>query len=189
MMLDNGFQKLLKQNYSNSQVEEIKYVIKASFNDFSKFFLLSLPFASLGIFKEYFYATVVISILRSFTGGFHLNTYFSCLAFSLVNFSVILFAWTFLIDYSTLILLTGLPFATVLIYLSPMLTVEKKAAFNYERYNKSVLLFIVVGLIGMHAIFSDPIFMIGTLSIILLSIQHVILKGVQHNEQIRKEVR
>jgi len=177
-MIINKLNLFLKKHYNATQIEEINYVIQASLNDLSKTLILAVLFSTQGYLKEFIFAAVVVMVLRIFAGGFHLKTYIGCFLFSTSNYILIIGLWELTRQYQAIILYTAIPFAIIFIYLSPMLSKEKEQAFNFESYNKNKLILIVGLLLLFQGINKDPIYNIGSLCIIVLSIQHIIMKGV-----------
>jgi len=118
-----------------------------------------------------------------FCGGFHFNTYWSCLLFSLSNYVIIIGAYIKFHAYSSQMLMMAIPLSLILVLISPMLTKEKQEAFNYKRYNRVIPTIIIGIVITLDVLINNPLFIIGTISIIVLSIQNIIMKGVQIYEK------
>lgn len=66
-----------KYNFTNYQIEQLKYLYIMCLSEISKFIILSF------IFKEdislYLFSIFILCCLRTSTGGLHCKTYFSCL--------------------------------------------------------------------------------------------------------------
>lgn len=176
----NTTKKIINENYNTTQKEELKYVMVSIKNDVTKILLLALPFTVLGYLSEYLYATIILFVLRLFTGGFHFNNYYKCLVFSAFSYAIILLAWFYLKAYSTYLLLISIPFAIILVWISPILTPEKRQAFNYDQYNKKKPAILIASLLLLQLLTSNSLYVIDSISIIMISIQNTIMKGVQY---------
>lgn len=179
----NSTKRIIDENYNATEKEELQYVMVSIKNDVTKILLLAIPFTLLGYLSEYLYATLILFVLRLFTGGFHFNSYYKCLVFSAFSYAIILLAWFYLKAYSTYLLLLAIPFAIILVWISPTLTAEKRQAFNYDQYNKKKPAILIASLLLLQLLTSNSIFVIGSISIIMISIQNTIMKGVQHYEK------
>ena len=182
-MKNKTINEILNNKYSENEQDEIAYVMASIIGDLTKIMLLAILFFIIGYLKEYLVATLVISILRVFCGGFHFNTYWSCLLFSLSNYVIIIGAYIKFHAYSSQMLMMAIPLSLILVLISPMLTKEKQEAFNYKRYNRVIPTIIIGIVITLDVLINNPLFIIGTISIIVLSIQNIIMKGVQIYEK------
>lgn len=76
------YEKILKERYglSNYQLAQLRFVFKTLFSEISKFLIMLI------LFREklpLFLCTVaLLCLIRITSGGFHCNTYISCLIFS-----------------------------------------------------------------------------------------------------------
>lgn len=69
-------------NYSNFQIEQIKYTVLSILSELSKLIIMGFYFAFTQSFLQYLVAITVLLFLRTCTGGLHFKHYFSCLAIS-----------------------------------------------------------------------------------------------------------
>lgn len=81
-----NFTASLQSNYQldNYQKQQLKYLFLTVASDISKLLLLGLLFYN----KLYLYlfSTLILLILRTSTGGLHMNTYLGCLFFSILYY-------------------------------------------------------------------------------------------------------
>lgn len=74
----------LKQKYglSNYQIAQLAFVFKTVSSELSKMLIMGIIFHQ--HLKMYFFLLILMSCLRSFSGGIHFYTYWSCLASSVI---------------------------------------------------------------------------------------------------------
>lgn len=85
-------------NYSNEQIEQIKYTLKAIMFEVIKLSLTIIVFSILGYFKESLVTILVMSITKPFIGGYHEDTQVKCFIATLI----LVFFIVFLAQYSRL---------------------------------------------------------------------------------------
>lgn len=73
-------------NYSQNELELIRYGFSAITMEISKFIIMFILFNSLGKLSEYLFGTLILLLLRINTGGLHFSTYAGCLIFSIFLF-------------------------------------------------------------------------------------------------------
>jgi len=71
-------------NYTDYDIELLKYYIKSILYDISKLIPLCIFFFVCGYFTECIVAVVMLFLVRSSTGGLHFKHYFSCFMFTCV---------------------------------------------------------------------------------------------------------
>lgn len=89
----NCFWSTIQKNfsYTDLQIRRIQYSLKVIGGDISKLCMMLVVFSVLGKTKEYLTAVLVLLTLRSFSGGIHMKSYWSCFFFSLFIFSLSVF--------------------------------------------------------------------------------------------------
>ncbi len=80
-----------EMNLSLSEQKFIIYKLKCIFNDFSKFIIISIFFAFVGLFKEFLFASMISIPLRIYSGGLHFKHYLSCFLFSFGYFILLIY--------------------------------------------------------------------------------------------------
>ena len=83
-----GLQK--DNNYSEIQVEQMKYFMKVTTYEFVKLALILLIFFLLGFFKECFVIIIFMISTKPFTGGYHEDTQIKCFVATLIIISSII---------------------------------------------------------------------------------------------------
>lgn len=68
--------------YSDYQIRLIRFTFTAVLYDISKVFLFAIYFYLTGKLMEFLFAVVPLILLRTKTGGMHMQKYWSCLVFS-----------------------------------------------------------------------------------------------------------
>lgn len=100
-------QQLRKKNkYTNYQVKQIIYLVKAISSELSKIIIMAVLFKN--HIPAYFAALTILFFLRSFSGGLHFNTYAGCLIATITYFFLAImvlpsFTVPFAIKFSMLI--------------------------------------------------------------------------------------
>ena len=69
-------------NYSDYDIQLLKYYFKSILYDLSKLIPLGIFFFTFGYVLEYLVAVVILFLVRTSTGGLHFKRYISCLAFT-----------------------------------------------------------------------------------------------------------
>ncbi|MGN0383895.1 MAG: accessory gene regulator B family protein [Eubacterium sp.] len=86
-------------DYSNDDLEKIKYTLLTFLNESEKIIMLLLIFASLGMMEEFIVCVITLLCTRLYIGGAHMKTFWGCFAFSLIYFcGVLLFSRVFSAD-------------------------------------------------------------------------------------------
>lgn len=78
-------------NYSNEQIEQIKYTLKAIIFEVIKLSFTIIVFSILGYFKESFAIILLMSITKPFIGGYHEDTQVKCFIATLILVFFIIF--------------------------------------------------------------------------------------------------
>jgi accessory gene regulator B len=183
--------RLNKDNYfTDIQLEQIKYALQVILGDLSKFLILLTLFTLMNHGLEFLYAYVATFLLRIYIGGKHFDTYFSCLLFSLVYFSVLILLTTLVRpEYLIYLLLLTTVFALVLLIIAPRVSKRSGRNFKMKRSKVKTIIFLLITLyIIISFVMKEPIYSIGPLTIILQTIQLLLMKGGSYYE-IRKETR
>lgn len=69
-------------HYTEFQIKQLRYFFLCILSESSKIVLMGLFFYFTGHIKEFLFATIVLCILRSCTGGIHLKHYITCFMMS-----------------------------------------------------------------------------------------------------------
>lgn len=87
------FSDYLAANVSLSETDQIKirYTFQMIFGDLTKLLILMAFFQVTGKLLPFLLAFLALQWIRPFTGGIHLKTYWGCLVFSIVAFSIAIF--------------------------------------------------------------------------------------------------
>lgn len=89
-------------NYSNEQIEQVKYTLKSIIFEVIKLSLTIIVFSILGYFKESLVTILVMCITKPFIGGYHEDTQVKCFIATLI----LVFFIIFLSEYSRLNLMS-----------------------------------------------------------------------------------
>lgn len=168
---------------SEVEKEKIVYSLASILNELSKFLILlilSLLFSETKLFLIGFITTI---LLRVVIGGFHLKTYWGCLLFSFFYFLslIIIYKFDFKIELLILLFLTS---SIVIFILSPLVSKQRE---NISNINNTVYKFIGLLVCSIYLLIyiftKEPFLRLGLLTVILQSIQLLIMKGVKYYEK------
>jgi accessory gene regulator B len=170
-------QKINKYNrFEEYQLYEIRYAILSILGDLSKLIFFLILFYLSGNLLFFIYAFIATTLLRIFIGGYHFKTYLSCLIFSTIYYSSLLFLCSIMSTQSIVYLLPI--FSILLIILTPQVSENKKSALTTKKIiSKSFTFLLVLIYILLFALKKDPIYSIGPLTIILQTLQLLFMKG------------
>lgn len=78
-------------NYSNEQIEQVKYTLKSIIFEVIKLSLTIIIFSILGYFKESLVAILAMCVTKPFIGGYHEDTQVKCFIATLILVFFIIF--------------------------------------------------------------------------------------------------
>lgn len=172
-------------NLNNLQVVKLNYSVTLLLSEISKFLILLIFFMYFKQTKLFMYSIFTLTLVRSYTGGLHFDTYLSCLGFSFLFF-IFSITSSLLISLSirTTIILVFIIFIC-LIFISP---IPSKSRPNYS--NKKLLRFklinISIFIIHIFLYFNDKsnLYLTNALWVYFYqSIQLIIAKGKCYYEK------
>ena len=87
-MVDTLLDNMKKYNpeMTEAQLRTRRYGLEAMVSDFSKLLIYAVIFSIFGVGLQYLVSLLVYASIRSFTGGYHANSYWSCFFVSLAGF-------------------------------------------------------------------------------------------------------
>jgi len=145
-IINKSINTICKQDpYISKEKKEILiYGLEALYITISKFIIISIIAASLGIFKEHLIFLLIYNVLRTFAGGVHAKDGKVCLVVSTITFLVIpLCSVNFEISLSIKILLFVFSVVLMSIY-APADTVKKPMIKKSKRIRYKIISLIVV---------------------------------------------
>lgn len=164
-------------NYSQDELELIRYGLSAITMETSKFIIMLILFNNFGKLAEYLFGTLILLLLRINTGGLHFSTYTGCLIFSIFLFylgCVYLPSKYQIRKVEMLILLLGC--MTLNYIIGPVIS-KKRPALTSSQIKKSkitALKFIFLYIIAVVFFSEKPLIKIGFWIILLQTVQLII---------------
>lgn len=75
-------QNMIELNYSENDIEKVRYVFAAFYSEFSKLIIMELLFLIINKGFEFLISVSILLLIRTNSGGLHFKHYWSCLLFS-----------------------------------------------------------------------------------------------------------
>lgn len=172
------------KQFDNDQLLKIQYALLAIGGDVSKFFLLLFIFSAFGHGLEFLYGCITTLLLRMKVGGKHFKSYTQCLVFSFAYFTVMMGIAFKLSHLRWIILGLSILFGGILILLTPQIPSNSRRVLTIspQRLKATAAFFVLIYLV-ISLKKSEPIFLLGPLTIIFQSIQLIIMKGENLHEK------
>lgn len=171
----NEFIGYLKEtyNFTDYDIELLKYYIKSTAYDLCKLIPLGIFFCCLGYFADYIAAVIVLFLARTPTGGIHFKKYISCLTFTAAFFIMsIIILPTIKID--TIIMLLLLLICIIITnYIGPIVSCyrELPSGMLIRRSKRNITIIIFIYSILVFIIPYNHYISIGFWVIILQTLQ------------------
>lgn len=168
----------IDERFNNDQLEKIQYSLLAIVGDLSKLLILLMIFRAFHFGLEFIYAYITTMLLRVNVGGKHFKSYSHCLIFSVLFFASIFCAAHYLSTYRMLSVTLSVLSGIILIVLTPQLPQNSKRVLKASpiRLKMTATIFVITYIV-IYIKKSEPIFLIGPLTIIFQSIQLLLMKG------------
>ncbi len=177
---------LAKQNnLEKNELEKINYVLKVIISDISKLIILLGLFALMNSFKPLVFATITLWLIRTFTGGIHLKSYFSCLGFSFGFFASVILLNNNMPLNSYLLSILFITNITLILLFSPMKSATRPTVPKRKKLVFRIIsvLVIIVHFVGVMFFNESPYFNISIWVITLQSFQIIIGKVCINHEK------
>ena len=172
-------------HFTSFQIKLLRYRFLTILSESSKILLMGIFFFCLGYFKEYLFATAVLILLRTCTGGIHLKHYMTCFFMS----------FTFL--YAAVCILPLIPVIKLLqmcllllcfagnVYAAPVVSCYRPTpdGIRIRKSKIQATVIICIYTILLYVIPENPLMTAGFWIIILQSIQLVATKLMQRREK------
>lgn len=170
-----------------SEQKFIIFKFKCIIYDSSKFIIISIFFAFVGLFKEFLFASMISIPLRIYSGGLHFKHYLSCFLFSFGYFLLLIYGLSAIslpIYLSTILMILC---SVINFCLSPIQSASRPPLPDAELQRvkqKSFMLSLYCMLIIL-LFYHTPLASVGCWTILLHSMQLIIAKlikkdGEQH---------
>lgn len=145
----------LRLNSSDNETEIYAYSIEVLISLFINLIILSFTAFILKKTVELITFIVFFSGLRIFAGGYHAKTHIECISLSLCLFVVSALSSTYLMEYGKVILITGILFSVIMVFiLSPSESenkpLSKKARKKYKTISRIMVIVLSVTAICLY---------------------------------------
>jgi len=171
----NDFITYLKNtyNYSNYDIQLLKYYFKSLLYDLSKLIPLGIFFFVLGYTSEYLMATVILFLVRTSTGGLHFKRYISCLTFTAGFFIMSIIMLPKLYPDNSLMLILLLICMIITNYIGPIVSCyrESPSSLLIRKSKRNTVIIIFIYCILIFIIPNNHYLSIGFWVIILQTLQ------------------
>lgn len=146
----------LRLNSSDNEKEIYTYSIEVLISLFVNLIILSLTAYILKKQTELLVFIVFFSVLRTFAGGYHAKTHVECVVLSFCFFVLSALSSTYLIEYGKTILISGILFSIIMVFLlapseSENKPLGKKERAKYKKFSRTIV--IVLSLLAIYLYF------------------------------------
>lgn len=118
--------------FTDFEMQKMNYTISVISYEFSKFIILGIAFAVLGLFPEYAVLMLTLIPIRAFSGGIHFDHYYSCFLFTSLFFALPVLLSGIVLPHP--IQLAVLLVCAVITYFIGPVTSKKRPPIQYARY-------------------------------------------------------
>jgi len=190
MFLDSYADSLASYISSKAEVnsddkEKINYSLKVILNETFKIIILFSIFASIRKLDYFMFSFIILTSIRSFSGGIHFNTFTTCLSFTILFFLTTCVFFTHLPKINLFFSLIIIIFTITIIIVKSPKPSENRPIKNKERkcYLKLISLFITIVWLNILFFYIKDIhyFNCGLGTIFIQAIQ--LLKKGSNNEK------
>lgn len=176
-------------NYSQDELELIRYGLSAIAMETSKFIIMLILFNNIGKLAEYLFGTLILLLLRINTGGLHFSTYTKCLIFSILLFYLgcVYLPGRYQIGKVEMFILL-LACMTINYIIGPVISKKRPVLTSYQikKSKLTALKYIFLYIIAVFFFSEKPLIKIGFWMILLQTVQLVIayfLRKESYNEK------
>lgn len=187
MILVNRLHKYFENEFNLSELDSIKlkYSLEIIFNDLSKFFILLIIFSIFGKTVDFIFSSLILLMIRPFTGGLHFKTYRGCIIFSGIFFYLsILLKNNVSLNHT--IITASLIFSILIVILFVPITHRSRPEYSKKKIRQFKLISIIFILFHFglyYFINKNPYFINSIWVITLQSFQILIAKGVRDYDE------
>jgi accessory gene regulator B len=164
--------------------EKIVYSLTVIGIELSKFLILLIGSFMFGYMKDFFVAFIFTSFLRVIIGGSHFKTYWGCFTFSFFYFVFLIFINQLPLPSHSINLIFTIAIIVIFI-LAPIASNQRE---GLSKIHKNVYKIAGVSLASfyfvIYLIISDHPIRLGLWTVILQSIELLVMKGVRSYEKI-----
>ncbi len=169
---------MTKAELTKQEKSILLFFIKGTLSDLSKALILFLLFFFLGLHKEFLWGLFFLIIFRTYSGGIHCRTYWSCLLLSFVVLSSgILLSRNIYFNLSTSIFISTLC-EIITILFTPIQATSRPPLSKKEesraKHNESII--ITIFILSIIIFKTNPITNIGIWMLILHTIQLMVAR-------------
>lgn len=164
-----------KYDFTDYQTAQLKYFFTITFSEVSKFIIISIFFHKQ--FGVYLYAFFLLSMLRLSVGGLHAKTYWGCFFVTLLFFytAICILPQIRIAKQAMTFLLTGCMLITYRIGTVSSSLRKEPDADHKKRLALQSLFIISIHILLFH-LFDNTLFMAGSWTVILQTIQLIAAK-------------
>lgn len=142
----------LRLNSSDNEKEIYSYSIEVLISLFINFIILSITAFILRKPVELITFIIFFSGLRTFAGGYHAKTHIECISLSLCLFIISALSSTYLREYGNLILILGILFSIIMVFVLAPSESGNKPLSKKERMKYKTISRIIVTVLSVSAI-------------------------------------
>lgn len=121
--------------YSDLQIRKMQFGLECILGELTKYIVYSLIFLAASSVSYYIVALLVFCLFRSFSGGYHSNSYIACFFTTFFILSVIIFTGKYITVSETILYLSCLA-SFVLVYLFAPVDHPNKPVIDKKRRKK-----------------------------------------------------
>ncbi|PKM52331.1 MAG: hypothetical protein CVV02_02900 [Firmicutes bacterium HGW-Firmicutes-7] len=181
------FQKT--QDLSEVDGIKLKYVLEMIINDVLKTLIMFVGFSLIGEGLAFLYCCLSLMLIRNFSGGLHLKTFFGCLLFTSSFFGLSVFFNNYITLTLPIFVILFFFNMFIMVLLSPITSRQRPEYSEKKKFHfKSMSIMIVIVHFTFYFVSKHPYFTIAIWVYTLQSIQLLITLGgitYEHKKNIK----
>lgn len=119
-------------DFTDFEMQKMNFTISVIKYELSKFLILGIIFALVGLFREYVVLMLTLIPIRTFSGGIHFNHYSSCFLFTAIFSSLPVLLSNIVLPHTIHVIILAV--SVSIIYLTGPVTSPKRPPLQYGRY-------------------------------------------------------
>lgn len=173
-------------NFSDKDIQKVDYVLRVILSEVSKVLVLLSISIILNVIKPFLFSTMLLILIRPFSGGLHFKKYWKCLLFTMVYYCITIF-----VKVNWLPVTSGGIFIMSIVVLyafSPIASKSRpKLSTSKMKNNKCTSIILVLILACLYYLTKASVNFIIPMSLLFQSVQIIIAKGVNSHVENQKE--
>lgn len=159
-------------DFTDFEMQKMNFTISVIKYEFSKFIILGIVFALVGLFREYVVLMLTLILIRTFSGGIHFNHFSSCFLFTAIFIALpVLLSSIVVLPHTIQVII--LAASVSITYLTGPVTSPKRLPLQYGRYRTYRLISTGIALIWFFVFAFARVFPYRNLCFWVISLQTI----------------